>query len=73
MLLAWRDERKVTGGRTYDGHILTRAKKGRAGRLLTLNAKDFLAFDEADIDIVQSGPREGLPARRQGGLGPVVG
>jgi len=54
-LIAWLDERKVTGGRAYDGHILACAKKGRAGRLLTLNARDFLAFDEAGIEIVRPG------------------
>ena len=54
-LIAWLDERKVTGGRAYDGHILACAKKGRAGRLFTFNAKDFLAFDEAGIEIVRPG------------------
>ncbi len=54
-LLAWLDERKVAGGRTYDGHILACAKKGRARRLFTLNARDFLACDEPDIEIVQPG------------------
>ena len=52
-LLAWLDERKLAGGRAYDGHILACAKKGRAGRLLTLNAKDFLSFDEGDVEIVR--------------------
>ena len=54
-LIAWLDERNVTGGRAYDGHILACAKKAQAARLLTLNAKDFLAFDSAGIEIVRPG------------------
>jgi predicted nucleic acid-binding protein len=54
-LLAWLDERKIAGGRAYDGHILACSKKGRARRLFTLNARDFLAFDEPGIEIVRPG------------------
>ena len=54
-LVSWLNEKKVTGGRAYDGHILACAKKGRASRLLTFNAKDFLAFDEGGIEIVRPG------------------
>lgn len=43
----------ISGGRTYDGHILACARKARVKRLLTFNERDFLAFDEPNIEIVR--------------------
>ena len=34
---------QVTGGRSYDGHILACARKAGAHKMLTLNERDFLA------------------------------
>jgi toxin FitB len=43
----------ISGGRTYDGHILACARKARAQRLLTFNERDFLSFEEPSIEIVR--------------------
>jgi toxin FitB len=52
-LLADLEVAGVSGGRTYDCHILACARKARVHRLLTLNERDFLALSEPDIEIVR--------------------
>ena len=47
------EEKGISGGRAYDGHILACARKGKCGCLYTFNEKDFLALDEPDIEIVR--------------------
>ena len=44
---------QVSGGRSYDGHILACARKAGARRLLTLNERDFLALGDTAIEIVR--------------------
>jgi predicted nucleic acid-binding protein len=44
---------QVSGGRSYDGHILACARKAGARRLLTLNERDFLALGDTPIEIVR--------------------
>jgi predicted nucleic acid-binding protein len=46
-------EKHIAGGRTYDGHILACARKGRSRCLYTFNERDFLALDEPDVEIVR--------------------
>jgi predicted nucleic acid-binding protein len=45
----------VSGGRSYDAHILACARKAGARKLLTLNERDFLALAEPEIEIVRPG------------------
>ena len=46
-------EKRIAGGRTYDGHILACARKGKSRYLYTFNERDFLALDEPDVEIVR--------------------
>jgi predicted nucleic acid-binding protein len=52
-LLADLESTGISGGRTYDGHILACARKARAQRLLTFNERDFLAFRDPTIEIIR--------------------
>jgi predicted nucleic acid-binding protein len=52
-LLRRLEEKGISGGRAYDGHILACARKSKCGCLYTFNEKDFLALDEPDIEIVR--------------------
>jgi hypothetical protein len=52
-LLADLEAAGISGGRTYDGHILACARKSRVKRLITFNERDFLAFDDPNIEIVR--------------------
>ncbi len=45
----------ISGGRTYDWVIATCAIKAKVSVLLTLNAKDFLPFSGAHLQIVVPG------------------
>jgi hypothetical protein len=45
----------VRGGATYDRRILEEARAAGAGRLLTLNGRDFRRFALDDFDIVVPG------------------
>lgn len=49
------EAKQVAGGRSYDGHILACARKAGARKLLTLNDRDFKAFEAPDIEIVRPG------------------
>lgn len=46
---------QVSGGRTYDAHILACARIAGAQRLLTLNDSDFVALAAEGIEIVVPG------------------
>jgi predicted nucleic acid-binding protein len=41
----------VAGGRTYDAHIMACARKAKAGRLLTLNPRDFDPLEVREIEV----------------------
>ena len=45
----------ISGGRSYDAHILACARKAGARKLLTLNDRDFLALAEPGIEILRPG------------------
>jgi predicted nucleic acid-binding protein len=49
------DTGQVAGGRSYDAHILAAACKASARKLFTLNERDFVAFNDPDIEIVRPG------------------
>jgi predicted nucleic acid-binding protein len=55
-LLADLESARISGGRTYDCHILACARKAHARRLLTLNQRDFLALGEREIEIARPEP-----------------
>jgi len=64
-LLRRLEEKRISGGRAYDGHILACARKSECGCLYTFNERDFLALDEPDIEIVR--PSQARLGDREGG------